>query len=237
MTFKKGAVFLLSCMLLFTSFGVASANDVQVSKLYDVSNTVSVETVSVRDVVPEKYFELVKGKYQSEEALLDATGFIKVKSEKASNMQFDNGAIIVKNSEEYAALLQYYSDMEKQVHVNQLSISPLAISNDYDEQTIWGDGLAGGGLNLSWITGIVNFKRHDKSGNYAIVEVTATDSVLHGFHPGNFWEHSEAKTTYGINSGGLSGWAWIRGDRTLSIIKEGIGEVFTKPEAYYMTFS
>ncbi|MNE26958.1 hypothetical protein D3C80_1203480 [compost metagenome] len=160
-----------------------------------------------------------------------------MKSEKISKMQFDNGAIIVNDLDEYAALLQYYSDLEKQqVNNNQRSFSPTAIVTDYTEQTIWGDGLAGGGANLSWITGIVQYERYDKSGNYALISVTDTDSLLKGFHPGNSWQHSSAKTTYGIDSGGRSGWAWIRGTRTLSIIWEGIGDIITRSEEYYMTF-
>lgn len=216
--FKKGSVFLLSIVLLFTSLGAANASDDQFSKKSDVSNNASLQTVSVRDIVP---------------------GFKRVTSKKLSDMKFENGAIIVNSFDEYAALLQYYADLEKMYNnLNILnSVSPTATYTDYSEQTIWGDGLGGGGTNLSWIVGIVQFERHDKSGDYKIVKVTDTDSVLRGFHPGNSWEHSDARTTYGINSGGLSGWAWIRGDRTLSIIWEGVGDVLTKAEAYYMTFS
>ncbi|EES74448.1 hypothetical protein POTG_00728 [Paenibacillus sp. oral taxon 786 str. D14] len=236
--FKKGAVFLLSIVLLFTSLGAANASDDQFSKKSDVSNNASLQTVSVRDIVPSKYFESVKGKFHSKEAVLEATGFKRVTSKKLSDMKFENGAIIVNSFDEYAALLQYYADLEKMYNnLNILnSVSPTATYTDYSEQTIWGDGLGGGGTNLSWIVGIVQFERHDKSGDYKIVKVTDTDSVLRGFHPGNSWEHSDARTTYGINSGGLSGWAWIRGDRTLSIIWEGVGDVITKAEAYYMTF-
>lgn len=72
--FKKGAVFLLSIVLLFTSLGAANASDDQFSKKKsDVSNNASLQTVSVRDIVPSKYFESVKGKFHSKEAVLEAT--------------------------------------------------------------------------------------------------------------------------------------------------------------------
>ncbi|WP_147273864.1 hypothetical protein [Fontibacillus phaseoli] len=128
--------------MLFSSLGVATASDVSNVGI----DAARVETVSVRDIVPEEYFASVAGKYQSKEEVQEATGFENVKSEKISKMQFENGAIIVKSFDEYAALLQYYSDFEKQqANDNQRSFSPTAIVNDYTEKTIWGDGLAGGG--------------------------------------------------------------------------------------------
>ncbi|WP_339300718.1 hypothetical protein NSQ80_20880 [Paenibacillus sp. FSL K6-2441] len=123
--FKKGAIFLLSIVLLFTSLGAANASDDQFSKKSDVSNNASLQTVSVRDIVP---------------------GFKRVTSKKLSDMKFENGAIIVNSFDEYAALLQYYADLEKMYNnLNILnSVSPTATYTDYSEQTIWGDGLGGG---------------------------------------------------------------------------------------------
>ncbi|CAM4397627.1 hypothetical protein U9M73_17145 [Paenibacillus phoenicis] len=144
--FKKGAIFLLSIVLLFTSLGAANASDDQFSKKSDVSNNASLQTVSVRDIVPSKYFESVKGKFHSKKAVLEATGFKRVTSKKLSDMKFENGAIIVNSFDEYAALLQYYADLEKMYNNSNIlnSVSPTATYTDYSEQTIWGDGLGGG---------------------------------------------------------------------------------------------
>lgn len=233
---KKLTSLFFSLVLVFSMASSAFAD--AEAKTLDES-TIAAKTISIYDVVPQDYFVAVKGKYHSKEEVQNATGFKSVKSNITSmnfDNSFDNGAIIVNNLDELAALLSYYADLEKQVNNSLLSVSPAAATGDYIttyEKTIWGDGLAGG-ANLSWITGSVKLKKQDNT--HKIISVLDTDSTLHGFHPGNSWKHSAAKTTYGIASDRYTGWATIVGDRTLSIIKDGIGDIFTKQESYNMSF-
>ncbi|MCG7407396.1 hypothetical protein MH117_08180 [Paenibacillus sp. ACRRX] len=161
----------------------------------------------------------------------NATGFKSVKS----NITSDNGAIIVNNLDELAALLSYYADLENSANNSHPPISPFAPSSytTVVEQTIWGDGLAAG-ANLSWITGVVKLKKDSDTNK--ILEIVETGSSLEGFHPGNSWVHNSAKTSYGIDSNKKSGWATIAGTRTLYVIIGGIGNLFSKSESYNMTF-
>lgn len=234
----------LSFALIFSGNGSAFAADQTTAN--------KSETKSVIDIVPSEYITATKGKYDSVEDILDATGFKQAKTGNADNMQFDNGAITVNSLDEYAAVLSYYSDLENVINPTPLPVSPRssyalenrAMATDFSvastgsythvaEKTIWGDGLAAG-ANLSWITGVVKMTKDSATGN--ILEITETDSTLNDFHPGNSWRHSTTKTTHGIYSDKKSGWANIVGDRTLSIIFEGIGQIHTKEESYSMTF-
>ncbi|MGG4092078.1 hypothetical protein [Paenibacillus lautus] len=244
---KKSAVLLLSSAMLFTSLGVASASPSQVSStsINDVIVPAEVDTISVRDVIPAEYFEAAKGKYQSKEDILKDTGFTPVKTGRASTMQYDNGAIIVNDLDEYAALLTYYSDNNNQtIASNQTfegssnQISPMAIVTDSVTQTVWGDGLAAG-ANLSWISATVSFNRHDSAGNWNIVSVTDSSSSLLGFHPGNSWQHDRAATNATANVNGRTAQIIIKGVRTLSIIGGGgIGEeIISRPQSFSMRWT
>ena len=231
---KKLTSMFFSLVLIFS---LASSAFAEAEAITQDESTIAVKTVSIFDVVPEDYFVAVKGKYQSKEEVQNATGFKSVRSDITSMMHFDNGfdngAIIVNNLDEFAALLSYYADLEKRANNSHLSISSGDTYTTVVEKTIWGDGLAAG-ANLSWITGSVKLKKDYDTGK--ILEVMETDSSLKGFHPGNSWKHSSASTNYGINSNKLSGWATIVGDRTLAIINGGIGHIYTKQESYNMSF-
>ncbi|WP_025692049.1 hypothetical protein [Paenibacillus zanthoxyli] len=123
------------------------------STFNDVKIPDGVETVSVRDIVPAEYFEAVKGKYKSKEEILKATGFTLEKSEKASTVQFSQGATTVDDLDEYAALLTYYSDSANQ-NFKVSSFQANAVEGSSNTATVWGDGLAAGS-NLSWISATV----------------------------------------------------------------------------------
>ncbi|MGI2295650.1 hypothetical protein [Paenibacillus sp. GXUN7292] len=245
---KKIISLFFSLVLIFS---LASSSFADSESITQDKSTIDMKTVSVFDVVPQEYIDAVKGKFQSKEEVLNATGFKSEKSNITTSMMkfdsgFDNGAIIVDNLDEYAALLSYYADLGKSTNNSPLSISPSSANNtsalnntssstytDVATKTIWGDGLAFG-ANLSWITGSVKIKKDSSTHEY--LEILETGSSLHGFHPGNSWTHVPARTSHGINSDKKTGWARIAGDRTLTIIVKGIGEITTLPESHYMSF-
>jgi|GEM_PF-6690549 len=228
---KKGAVVLLSSAMLLNSLGVASASANEVSTTTnDVKISAEVETVSVRDIVPEAYFEKVKGKYQSKEEILKATGFTVEKTESASTVQLNKGATTVDDLDEYAALLTYYSDIANQSFKASSAPQARAAAAGSNTATVWGDGLAAG-ANLSWITATVYYDRNS-SGN--ITKVTGSSSSLQGFHPGNSWSHDAVATNNSASFSGKSGSIYIKGTRTLSIITGGIGDIVSKPQSFFM---
>lgn len=228
---KKSAVVFLASVMLLNSLGVASASAGEVSSTNNVKISADVETVSVRDIVPEKYFEEVKGKYKSKEEILKATGFTVEKTENARTVQLNNGATTVDDLDEYAALLTYYSDIANQSFKASSALQAQLAKADSNTATVWGDGLAAG-ANLSWIKATVYYDRNS-SGN--ITKVTGSTSSLLGFHPGNSWSHDEVATNKSASLSGKSGSISIKGTRTLSIISGGIGEIVSKSQSFYMS--
>ncbi|MGG1619687.1 hypothetical protein ACIFQM_23205 [Paenibacillus sp. NRS-1782] len=196
----------------------------------DVKIPDKVETVSVRDIVPAKYFEAVKGKYKSKEEILKATGFTLEKSVKPSTVQLSEGAMTVDDLDEYAALLTYYSDSANQ-NFKVSSIQPTAVESHSNTDTVWGDGLAAG-KNLSWIEATVYYNRDSATRN--ITKVTGSTSTLLGFHPGNSWAHDRVATDNSASLKGRAGNIQIKGTRTLSIIIGGIGDITSRSESYFM---
>lgn len=236
---RKSAVVLLSSAMLFNTFGFASANASATtsevsSTLNEVNIPAEVETVSVRDIVPSEYFEAVEGKYKSKEEILKATGYKVEKTEAASTMEFSQGAMTVNDLDEYAALLTYYSDNANKNSDASSFQARVITEPDSDTETVWGDGLAGG-ANLSWISASVYYQRNSMNGN--IVNITGTSSTLLGFHPGNSWTHDNYATINSAYLQGTTGHIYIKGTRTLSIIIEGIGNIVSKQESYFMGLS
>lgn len=239
----------LSSSLLLGTFSVsAAADEVKINEYNASSLASSSKTISVNDIVPKAYLSAVKGNFKSQKEIEEATGFKNVKKRKIApfnkidNGAVDNGVIVVNNLDEYAALLTYYNDLQSitasklaSTDNNSLSNnlnSTISIASTYTttaEKTVWDDP-----MGFSWIKAYVTMTKNSSTG--VISGSPTTDSQLYGFHPGNSWSHSSTRSSVTLNSKKTGGSATIVGDRTLSIIFEGIGNIVTKQETYYMSF-
>jgi hypothetical protein len=231
---KKTSVLVLSSALLLSSVGIASTSANEVSTTTSIVNiSAEAQTVSVHDIVPTEYFEAVKGKYKTKEEIREATGFTSQSSVAAKSTQSNEGAIIVDDLDEYAALLTYYSDTTANQNINSPSISLFANTPDSNTATVWGDGLAVG-ANLSWIEATVFYERNSSNN---ITKITDTTSALKGFHPGTSWFHNNILTKNSATFYGNTAAIMITGTLNLNIIVDGIGTIQTKQVSHYMALS
>jgi hypothetical protein len=77
----------------------------------------------------------------------------------------------------------------------------------------------------------VTFDDDDK-----VVGTPKTDSKLYGFHPFNFWKHSNERSYVSLNDERTGGHAYISGDLTFSLSGMGVGDLATKEVNTTMSF-
>lgn len=220
----------LACAMVFNVFALSAGAESAPNAAISVSSQ-----VSVHDVVPSEYFAKYAGKYKSYEEAANAAGFaVSQVSQTRQGVLSDTVANYVKINtvDEYAALLNYYNEFSSAKNTATTSISSefaTMADGDYTikHEKTWNDN------KISWMKAyVIATYNKDKK----IIGTPTTDSGLYGFHPGNSWEHKNARSSVNVNSQRTGGSATIVGELSLYIIIDGIGRVATKELECYMSF-
>jgi len=233
--FSKKILVMFSIILALSSLSsVVSASGV-------IKPQADVETIDVKNIVPEEYILKYQNKFSSLEEVRKAAGY---DNQNATTTQLPTESdeyIKVDSVDEYAALLFYYNDLFEaatssesvataNAQRNSNLIQPASTYDTYyitHESTFNDTYIA---WNKAYV--IAEYKFSDDK----IVGTPVADSQYFGFTPGTSWTHNDKKSIVNVNSARTGGSAKIVGTLSLYVIIESIGQITSRELSHSMTF-